>query len=96
MFTLRHEWRNALDVFFKYVNSGFAEAGSALIYTFLGIATPELFAQIAKSEDVPETIRGRARQMASVLGTDAVGDVDELIDSLRASSAARARGPQQQ
>ena len=36
----------------------------------------------------PETIRGRARQMASVLGIDAVGDVDELIESMRAAQAA--------
>ena len=48
----------------------------------------KLFAQIAKDEDVPETIRGRARQMASVLGIDAVGDVDELIESMRAAQAA--------
>ncbi|WP_370177535.1 tetratricopeptide repeat protein [Alteriqipengyuania sp.] len=46
-----------------------------------------LFAKIAESEDVPETIRGRARQMASVLGVDAVGDVDELVKDLRASAA---------
>ena len=42
----------------------------------------------SKDEDVPETIRGRARQMASVLGIDAVGDVDELIESMRAAQAA--------
>tara|TARA_B100000678_G_scaffold178062_1_gene148527 strand:- start:1093 stop:1875 length:783 start_codon:yes stop_codon:yes gene_type:complete len=52
----------------------------------------ELFAKIAMNEDVPNTIRGRARQMASVLGVDAVGDVDDLIENMRRSSAA---GPQQ-
>ena len=78
----------------------YGSAGEMLAMAYLDAGDEEkagqLFAQIAKSEDVPETIRGRARQMASVLGIDAVGDVDELIDSLRASSAARARGPQQQ
>ena len=46
-----------------------------------------LFARIAENDDVPETIRGRARQMASVLGVDAVGDVDELVKNLRGSAA---------
>jgi len=56
----------------------------------------DLFAKIAKDDSVPETIRGRARQMASVLGIDAVGDVDELIGDLRASAAGRPVGPQGQ
>ena len=46
-----------------------------------------LFARIAKDDEVPESIRGRARQMASVLGIDAVGDVDELVGDLQASAA---------
>lgn len=54
----------------------------------------KIFAELAKSDDVPETIRGRARQMASVLGIDAVGDVDELIEDMRASAAAGAPQPQ--
>lgn len=48
----------------------------------------KIFAALAKSDDVPETIRSRARQMASVLGIDAVGDVDELINDMQASAAA--------
>ena len=56
-----------------------------------------LFAKLAENEDVPETIRGRARQMASVLGVDAVGDVDELVKNLRGSAAnGRAVAPQAQ
>ena len=47
----------------------------------------ELFAKLSKADDVPETVKGRARQMASVLGIDAVGDVDELMDDLQAASA---------
>lgn len=38
-----------------------------------------LFASIAKDEDVPETLRSRTRQMAGMLGYDAVVDVDQAI-----------------
>ncbi|MBB3033171.1 tetratricopeptide repeat protein [Alteriqipengyuania lutimaris] len=78
----------------------YGSAGEILAMAYLDAGDEdkagELFAQIAKSDEVPETIRGRARQMASVLGIDAVGDVDELIESMRASSAARTLGRQQQ
>lgn len=39
-----------------------------------------LFAEIAKSEDVPSTLRSRSRQMAGLLGVDAVEDVDKLLE----------------
>ena len=56
-----------------------------------------LFAEIAQNEDVVETIRGRARQMAGVLGVDAVGDVDELVEQMRQTSPGnRPIGPQAQ
>lgn len=38
-----------------------------------------LFAQIAKDENVPETLQTRARQMAGFLGVDAIEDVDQLL-----------------
>lgn len=38
-----------------------------------------LFGELAKSEEVPVSLRSRARQMASLLGVDAVGDVEELL-----------------
>jgi hypothetical protein len=38
-----------------------------------------LFASIAKDEDVPQTLRSRTRQMAGMLGYDAVVDVDQAI-----------------
>lgn len=38
-----------------------------------------LFATIAKEEDLPETLRSRARQMAGLLGVDAIDDVDQLL-----------------
>lgn len=39
-----------------------------------------LFATIAKEEDLPETLRSRARQMAGLLGVDAVDDVRQLLE----------------
>jgi hypothetical protein len=39
----------------------------------------KLFADIAKDEDQPESLRSRARQMAGLMGVDAVVDVDKLL-----------------
>lgn len=38
-----------------------------------------IFAAIAKDEDQPETLRSRARQMAGLLGVDAIVDVEKLL-----------------
>jgi hypothetical protein len=43
-------------------------------------AAGKLFAAIAKDEDQPETLRSRARQMAGLLGVDAVVDVKQLLE----------------
>jgi hypothetical protein len=39
----------------------------------------KLFAAIAKDEDLPETLRSRARQMAGLMGVDAIVDVKKLL-----------------
>ncbi len=39
-----------------------------------------LFAAIAKGEGVPETLQSRARQMAGLLGVDAIEDPEELLE----------------
>lgn len=39
-----------------------------------------LLGEIAKSEDVPESLRARARQLAGLLGVDAIDDVEELLE----------------
>jgi len=39
-----------------------------------------IFAAIAKDEDQPETLRSRSRQMAGLLGVDAIVDVDKLLE----------------
>lgn len=39
-----------------------------------------MFAAISKDEGVPETLRARARQMAGLLGVDAIEDPKELLE----------------
>lgn len=39
----------------------------------------KLFAAIAKDEELPDTLRSRARQMAGLLGVDAIVDVKKLL-----------------
>lgn len=43
-------------------------------------AAGALFAAIAKDEELPESLRARARQMAGLLGVDAIEDVEQLIE----------------
>lgn len=42
-----------------------------------------LFSAIARAETVPDPIRSRARQMAGVLGVDAIPDVDRFLQQQR-------------
>jgi hypothetical protein len=51
-----------------------------------------LFAAIAKDETLPETLRSRARQMAGLLGVDAVVDVGKLLKDQGVDLAAEAGG----
>lgn len=61
----------------------FGSAGELVAMAYLKQGNNELagplFASIAKDEDVPETLRSRARQIAGMLGYDAVVDVDQAI-----------------
>jgi hypothetical protein len=43
-------------------------------------AAGRMFADIAKEEDLPETLRSRARQMAGLMGVDAIVDVKKLLE----------------
>jgi len=62
----------------------FASAGELVAHAYLDqdkrAEAGALFAQIAKDENAPETLRSRARQMAGVLGVDAIEDVDALLE----------------
>jgi hypothetical protein len=64
----------------------FGSAGELLAMAYLDqnrrdLAGP-LLAQIAKDEDAPQSLRSRARQVAGVLGVDAIGDADQALGKL--------------
>ncbi len=67
-------------------NPYFGSAGElvALAYLEQGKRTEAgtLFGEIAKNEEVPESLRFRARQMAGLLGVDAIEDVDEVLEDI--------------
>ena len=62
-------------------NPWFGAAGELVGAAYLKQNRPELagplFAAIAKDKDTPESLRSRARQMAGLLGVDAIDDVDK-------------------
>jgi len=65
-------------------NAFFGSAGELTAIAHLEAGNREqagtLFAEIAKDETVPETLRSRARQMAGLLGVDAIEDVEKLLE----------------
>jgi len=79
-------------------NPWFGSAGELVAMAYLkqgkqDLAGP-LFAAIAKDPDVPQTMRSRTRQMAGLLGHDAVEDIDATLAQLREQeSAAGAPAP---
>ena len=61
----------------------FGSAGELLGAAYLDqgrddLAGP-LFAEISKDKDVPESMRSRSRQLAGVMGIDAIDDVDKTL-----------------
>lgn len=65
-------------------NAWLGSAGELLGIAYLkqgrnDLAGP-LFASIARDKNAPETLRARARQMAGLLGVDAVDDVDKAAN----------------
>ncbi len=62
----------------------FGSAGELVAHAYLdqgkNAEAGALFAQIAGDDKAPESLRSRARQMAGVLGVDAVKDVDALLN----------------
>ena len=65
-------------------NPWFGSAGELVAMAYLEQGNEKqagtLFAEISKSEDVPNSLRSRSRQMAGVLGVDAIEDVEELLE----------------
>ena len=64
-------------------NAFFGSAGELVAMAYLEqgkrAEAGALLAAIARDEDAPDTLRGRARQMAGVLGVDAIDDADEIL-----------------
>lgn len=65
-------------------NPYFGSAGELVAMAYLEKGDTEqagtLFGEIAKADDVPESLQSRARQMAGLLGVDAIEDVDEFLE----------------
>lgn len=65
-------------------NAFFGSAGELTAIAHLEAGNREeagmLFAEISKDEELPETLRSRARQMAGLLGVDAIEDVEQLLE----------------
>ncbi len=82
-------------------NAFFGSAGELVAIAHLEAGNEEeagtLFATIAKDETQPETLRSRARQMAGLLGVDAIVDVEQLLEREGVSAPASSAGgaPQQ-
>ena len=64
-------------------NPWFGSAGELVAMAYAEQGDSEqagtLFGEIARSEDVPETLRARSRQMAGLMGVDAIEDADEFM-----------------
>lgn len=75
-------------------NPWFGSAGELVAMAYLKQGKRELagplFAAIAKDEAVPETLRSRTRQLAGLLGYDAVVDVDKTLAELREAESGAA------
>lgn len=73
-------------------NPFFGRAGELLAMAYLDQGKRReagtLFSQISRDKDVPETLRSRARQMAGLLGVDAIEDVDKVLKEVNADTGA--------
>jgi hypothetical protein len=69
-------------------NAWFASAGELLGIAYLKQGKPELagplFAAISRDKDAPESLRRRTRQLAGLLGVDAIDDPEKAVQDLRA------------
>lgn len=65
----------------------FGSAGELVAHAYLDQNKPEqagpLLVQLARDENVPDSLRARTRQLAGFYGFDAVEDVDTLLEGLR-------------
>lgn len=72
-------------------NPYFGSAGELVAMAYLDQGKRKeagtLFAEISKSEDVPDALRSRTRRMAGLLGVDAIVDVDKVLEENRPANA---------
>ena len=78
-------------------NPWFGSAGELVAMAYLeqgkkDLAGP-LFASIAKDQSVPKSMRSRTRQMAGMLGYDAIVDVDQALAEQRVTNNANNNAP---
>ncbi|MGB7373187.1 tetratricopeptide repeat protein [Pontixanthobacter sp.] len=73
-------------------NAWFGSAGEMVAMAYLKQGKRQeagtLLAAIAKDEDVPDSLRSRTRQLAGLLGVDAIEDVDEILEEIGANDDA--------
>lgn len=79
-------------------NAYFGSAGELVAMAYLEKGERQqagtLFGEIAKDEDVPESLRSRARQMAGLLGIDAIEDVEKVLEQQGVPAGDAAAAPQ--
>jgi len=77
-------------------NAYFGSAGELVAIAHLEAGNREeagaVFSAISQDEGMPETLRNRTRQMAGLLGVDAIVDVEELLEQQGAGTQNQA-GP---
>ncbi|MXP31864.1 tetratricopeptide repeat protein [Erythrobacter jejuensis] len=73
-------------------NAFFGSAGELVAMAYLEQGKRDeagaLFSAIAKDDETPSSLRSRARQMAGMLGVDAIEDVDEVLEEVGADTGA--------
>ena len=83
-------------------NPYFGSAGEMVAMAYLEQGKRQeagtLFSSIAKDENVPDGLRSRSRQMAGLLGVDAIEDVDKVLEEVRggAGDAPAQAAPEQE
>jgi hypothetical protein len=73
-------------------NAYYGSAGELVAFAYLAQEKPReagpLLVAIAKDDSVPQSIRARTRQLAGLLGFDAIEDVEEMMAELGGGEAA--------
>ncbi len=71
-------------------NAMFGSAGEMVAMAYLEqgkrAEAGALLAEISKNDDVPDSLRSRTRQLAGLLGVDAIEDVEEVLEEVTAPS----------